>query len=151
MNTSCHGLGEARLSHPFIQEIWGWALWGSVTMEDLTWHIYCLVCWVGLLQQNTTVGDLEQQKFIVSQFWRPKSSCGQATRPRKVLGKDIFQTSLLVAFSVPKPVDDGLPLTVSLQAVFTLYLSVSGSKLLPSIRTPALLFFFNTLIIYFFS
>ena len=92
--------------------------------------------------KDHNVGSLEPQKFIVSQFWRPKSSCGQATRPRKVLGKDIFQTSLLVAFSIPKPVDDGLPLTVSLQAVFTLYLSVSGSKLLPSIRTPALLFFF---------
>lgn len=87
------------------------------------------------------MGGLEPQKFIVSQFWRPKSSCGQATCPRKVLGKDIFQTSLLVASSVPKLVDDGLPLTVSLQAVFTLYLSVSGSKLLPSIRAPALLFF----------
>ena len=92
--------------------------------------------------KDYNMGGLEPQKFIVSQFWRPKSSCGQATRPRKVLGKEIFQTSLLVASSIPSLADGGLPLTVSLQAVFSLYLSVSGSKLLPSIRTAALLFFF---------
>ena len=92
--------------------------------------------------KDYNMGGLEPQKFIVAQFWRPKSSCGQATRPRKVLGKEIFQTSLLVASSIPSLADGGLPLTVSLQAVFSLYLSVSGSKLLPSIRTAALLFFF---------
>ena len=78
--------------------------------------------------KDHNVGSLEPQKFIVSQFWRPKSSCGQATRPRKVLGKDIFQTSLLVAFSVPKPVDDGLPLTVSGGAWWAAVYGVTQSR-----------------------
>lgn len=91
--------------------------------------------------KNHKMGSLEPWKFIVSQFWRPKSSCGQATLPLKVLAKDPFQTSLLASGSLRHSLACRRlsSLYFSLHRVFPLYLSVSGSKFPLSIRTSVIL------------
>lgn len=72
-------------------------------------------------------GGLEQQKFVVSPFWRPEvpnQHVGRAVLPLKVLENDPFQGALLASSSI-------LGVAAQLQSshgVLPVCMSVSGSK-----------------------